>query len=225
MIMQGNDNFPASSDKPDLKDIQVGIFVGVAFAVIKFLKLKYGLNLGNLDTLIPFLVCILYIVFRARRDPEKLDEWGITKPVNMSAAFVFVLITGMGIGGLAAFGLLLSDSLSFEFRYVKNMVEYIPAAFPQQFFLCSVGLVSFSKMKIFHGNWRLPIVIGLFFALAHFWTPFHIPGTRIPLQVIGTFPAGFLAAWYFLRFRNILPLTLSHVMIYVLLHNWVEVYL
>lgn len=58
MIMQGNDNFPASSDKPDLKDIKVGIFVGVAFAIIKFLKLKYGLNLGNLDTLIPFLVCI-----------------------------------------------------------------------------------------------------------------------------------------------------------------------
>jgi len=83
----------------------------------------------------------------------------------------------------------------------------------------------FSKMKIFQGNWRLPIVIGLFFALAHFWTPFHIPGTRIPLQVIGTFPAGFLAAWYFLRFRNILPLTLSHVIFYVLLHNWVQVYM
>ncbi len=24
MIMQGNDNFPASSDKPDWKDVQVG---------------------------------------------------------------------------------------------------------------------------------------------------------------------------------------------------------
>lgn len=223
--MQDNDNCPASSDKPDLKDIKVGIFVGVVFVIIKVLKIKAGLNLGNLDALIPFLVCILYIVFRARRDPEKLDEWGITKPVTMSAVFVFVLITGMGIGSLAAFGLLLSDSLSFELRYVKNMVDYIPAAFPQQFFLCSVDLVSFSKMKIFQGNWRLPIVVGLFFALAHFWTPFHIPGTRIPLQVIGTFPAGFLAAWYFLRFRNILPLTLSHIIFYVLLHNWVQVYL
>lgn len=221
--MQGNDNFSAPSDKQDWKDVKVGIIVGVVFAVIKLLKIKAGLNLGNLDALIPFLVCILYIVFRARRDPEKLDEWGITKPVTMSAAFVFVLITGIGIGSLAAFGMLLSGSFSFELRYIKNMIEYIPAAFPQQFFLCSVGLVCFSKMKIFHGNWRLPMVIGLFFALAHFWTPFHIPGTRIPLQVIGTFPAGFLAAWYFLRFRNILPLTLSHVIIYVLLNNWVEI--
>jgi membrane protease YdiL (CAAX protease family) len=73
--------------------------------------------------------------------------------------------------------------------------------------------------------WRIPLAVGLVFSLAHFWTPARIPGTIIPIQMVLVFPAGFFCAFYFLKFRNILPLTAIHAIAYVLLHNWVEVHL
>ena len=91
--------------------------------------------------------------------------------------------------------------------------------------MCIRDRVSLSKTNLFRGSWRLPIAVGLLFALAHFWTPYHIPGARIPIQLIGTFPIGFMAAWYFLKFRTILPLTVAQAVLYVLMHNWVEAYL
>jgi len=212
--------------KIDWTDIKVAFFVGCVFIVIKsVLYIRPGLYLGNLDSLVPFLLCILYTINRARHQPEKLDEWGITTPITPLATIVMLMMLGVGIGCLAALGLSLSGELSFKFRYASRMVEYIVSAFPQQFFLCSVILVSLSKVKMLHGQWRLPLVVGLLFALAHFWTPFHIPGTKIPLQLVGTFPVGFMAAWYFLKFRTLLPLVLSHAVLYVLLNRWVEAHL
>lgn len=210
----------------DWADIRAAFIVGLAFAAIKGASwLKPELNLGNLDALVPFLLCVEYTIYRARREPEKLDEWGITTPITPLAIIVGLVLTGIGIGCIAAVGLALSGRLAFEFQYTTKMIEYIISAFPQQFFLCSVLLVSFSKIKMFCGKWRLPLVVGLFFALAHFWTPCHIPGTRIPLQLVGMFPVGFVVSWYFLKFRTILPLTVSHAVLYVLLHRWVEVHL
>jgi membrane protease YdiL (CAAX protease family) len=71
----------------------------------------------------------------------------------------------------------------------------------------------------------LPLAVGCIFAMAHFWTPHLIPGTAIPVQVPGTFPMGFLAAWYFLRYRTMLPLTACHAVLYILLNKWVEAHL
>jgi len=105
------------------------------------------------------------------------------------------------------------------------MVEYIVGAFPQQFFMCSVGLVFLTKFRAFRGTWRIPLAVGLVFSLAHFWTPARIPGTIIPIQMVLVFPVGFVAAFYFLKFRTILPLTAAHAIAYVLLHNWVEMHL
>lgn len=204
-------------------DIRVALLTGCLFAVIKGIKLMMPeLQMGNLDSIIPFLLCVQYTIYRARQKPEKLDEWGITTPVTFSALSVITVMAVIAIACLAATGVLLAGSLSFEFKYVTKMIEYIISAFPQQFFLCSVLLVTLSKMHIFRGNWRLPLVIGLLFSMAHFWTPFRIPGTIIPIQVVLTFPIGSVVAWYFLKFRTILPLTIAHAMLYVLLHNWVE---
>ena len=105
------------------------------------------------------------------------------------------------------------------------MIDYVVAAFPQQFFMCSVGLVSLAKLRVFRGKWRLPLAVGLIFSLAHWWTPARIPGTAIPLQMVLTLPAGLGCAFYFLEFRAVLPLTAMHAIVYVLLHNWVEVQL
>jgi membrane protease YdiL (CAAX protease family) len=219
-------NSKAYSEHIDWMDIRVGLLIGCLFAVIKGTSfLLPELHMGNLDAIIPFLLCVQYTIYRARQQPEKLDEWGITTPITRSAIIVMLVLSIAAIVCMAALAICLSGTLSFEFRYATKMVEYIISAFPQQFFLCSVILVSLSKISFFRGNWRLPLAVGFLFAIAHFWTPFHIPGTRIPLQLIGTFPMGFIAAWYFLKFRNILPLTLSHAILYVLLHHWVEVQL
>jgi len=214
----------ACIEKIDWMDIRVGFLTGCLFAVIKGIKLMMPeLHMGNLDAIIPFLLCVQYTIYRAREEPEKLDEWGITTPITFLALVAIMVISTVAIGCLAATGFFLSGTLSFEFKYVTNMIEYIISAFPQQFFLCSVLLVSLAKLPLFRGNWRLPLAVGLLFAAAHFWTPFHLPGTKIPLQLIGTFPMGFMAAWYFLKYRTLLPLVLVHAILYVLLHNWVEI--
>lgn len=215
-----------ANQKIDWHDIRVGLLIGCLVVVVKVIKhLMPELQLGNLDALIAFFLCVQYTIYRARQEPEKLDEWGITTPITRSALLVITVATSLAIAVLAACGLLLTDTIPFETGYISKMVEYIISAFPQQFFMCSVGLVTLSKFPFLKGYWRLPFVVGLIFAAAHFWVPFHLPGTKIPLQIIGTFPLGFFAAWYFLKFRNILPLTVSHAILYVILHHWVEMHL
>jgi hypothetical protein len=50
-------------------------------------------------------------------------------------------------------------------------------------------------------------------------------GTEARFSGATLFPAGFLAACYFLKFRNILPLTAIHAIAFVLLSNWVDKHL
>lgn len=84
------------------------------------------------------------------------------------------------------------------------------------------GVHYLAHLPVLRGSWRLPLVVGMCFGVAHFWAPVHLPGSAIPLQVVATPPMGFFAAWYFLRFGNILPLTIFHAVAYVLYSQWVE---
>lgn len=146
------------NQKIDWTDIKAAFFVGLVFAVIRGASfIRPDLSLGDLDSLVPFLLCVEYTIYRARRHPEKLDEWGITTPLTLPPLVTILVILGSGIGCLAVLGFALSGTLSFGFLYVTQMIEYIISAFPQQFFLCSVILVSLSKVKIFQGQWRLPL--------------------------------------------------------------------
>lgn len=207
----------------DRSDLLVGLLVGALTIAIKLLhRANPEWRLNDLDALVAFLVTVTYIVHRGRRQPEKLDEWGLTTPLTARALLTGLVFLGLGVAALAATALAFGGRIHFEPTFVPRMINYIPAAFPQQFFLCSVGLATLAKFPMLRGPWRLPLLVGLAFGLAHFWTPARIPGTAIPLQVIGTFPAGFACAWYFLRFRNILPMTLCHAIIYVFLSRWVE---
>jgi len=124
---------------------------------------------------------------------------------------------------LAACGHALEGSLSFSPSYITAMVRYFPSAFTQQFYLCSVGLVSLAKLPVFRGPWRLPLLLSLIFGVAHYFGPaLMMPGTAIPLHIIGTMPLGFVAAYYFLRFRNVMPLSICHAVFYVLMNRWIE---
>lgn len=215
-----------STQKIDWMDWKCAVFVGIVAASIKLLAFaRPDWHLGGIDGLVAFLLTLGYIVARARRAPEKLDEWGITTRVTRPAiATGFVLLVLAALFN-AVLGIALAGKLDFDPSYVPRMIDYIISAFPQQFFMCSVGLVTLAKLRPFRGLWRLPLAVGLVFSLAHFWTPARIPGTIVPLQMVITFPAGFAVSLYFLKFWTILPLTAIHAIVYVLLHNWVEVHL
>ena len=202
------------------------VIVGVVAATLKLIARAHPTwQMHATDSLVASLLVVGYIIARGRRHPEKLDEWGLTTPLTRAAIAMGLLLLGIGIGIHAVTAWAMVGKLSFEPSYVPRMVDYILGAFPQQFFMCSVGLVTLAKFPAFRGAWRLPLAVGLVFSLAHWWTPARIPGTIIPVQMLTTFPAGFICAFYFLKYRNILPLTLNHAILFVLGVNWVEVHL
>lgn len=210
----------------DRTDLKFMLFVGIVASTLKILGFtKPGWQINGTDALVAFLLCVGYIIVRGRKHPEKLDEWGITTPLTKSAILVGLLLLALAVGIQAAVGWKLAGKLGFEPSYVPRMIDYVVGAFPQQFLMCSVGLVSLAKLRVFRGMWRLPLAVGIVFSLAHWWTPAKIPGTCIPIQMVLTFPAGVGCVLYFLKFRTIVPLTAIHAIVYILLHNWAEVHL
>lgn len=216
-----------TQEKIDWADIKFALFLGIVIIMVKLAKASFpDWQISRITTDdVASVLTVGYILFRARKQPEKLEAWGLTTRITPAALLSGFVLCILAVSLLAAIGASISGSLDFEPGYVSQMVEYIPAAFPQQFVMCSVGLAFLARLKPFHGAWRLPLVVGLVFSLAHFWTPARIIDTIIPLQMVLTFPAGFLAAFYFLKFRTILPLTAIHAIAYPLLHNWIEVHL
>lgn len=210
-----------SVDWPDISFALLLGGVAVTVKLVEFALPGWQVTRTTTDILVS-TITVAYIVARARRCPEQLDVWGISTPLTLSACLVIVLLLGLSIASLAACGILISGGISFIPAYVAQMIEYIPAAFPQQFVLCSIVLVTLAKMPALRGSWRLPLLVGVLFSLAHFWTPARIPGTIVPIQMLITFPGGAGAAWYFLRFRSILPLTAIHAVFYPLMHHWIE---
>lgn len=222
--LQGSSQEQAQVARPiDRLDLAAAIIIGLIFAVVKALALsmpKWGV--GPSSSILPCVLCVGYIIYRGRKDPEKLDEWGITTPITRGAAASILVMILSAAGALGAVGHALSGTLPFAPSYVFRAINYVVGAFPQQFFLCSVGLVSLAKLPFFQGLWRLPLVLGLLFGLAHFWSPVRIPGSQVPVQALITMPMGFLCAHYFLRYRTILPLTAAHAIVFVLFMSWVE---
>ncbi len=207
----------------DWRDVKAGLVIGLLYASLLVLKMKapewrVGVSAANA----PFIFTVAYIIWRGRREPGKLDAWGLTTPITGMAVLAMAVFQGMTAALLGVTALLLGGELDFEPGYVFRMVDYIVGAFPQQFFLCSVGVASLATLPVLRGTRRLPLAVGVCFGVAHFWAPVHFPGSIIPLQVVATPPMGIFAAWYFLRFRNILPLTMFHAISYVLYSQWVE---
>lgn len=216
---------PAPIRIVDLRDLAICVLMGLLSGTAKLVGMaRPDWHMGHLDAPAVFTLLVAYIIWRARREPEKLDAWGITTPVTRGALLVGVLLFVFAVTPLALTGMLVAGGVDWRGHYFPDMINYIFGAFPQQFAMCSVGLVMLAKLPVFRGRWRLPLLVGLVFSLAHWWTPALIPGTIIPAQMVLTFPVGFVCAWYFLTFRTILPLTAMHAILYVLLRNWVEIY-
>ena len=217
----GGDLDTGAERQIDWKDVRFTFFLAGVFMLLKwtnFTRPEWHLNAT--DALVSFLLTLGYIVARARRQPEKLDEWGISTPLTFPAVAVALLLIGIGVGVLiVSTGIAFAGGPRFEPSYLPRMVDYIVGAFPQQFVMCSVGLVSLAKLRPFRNTWVLALAVGLVFCLAHFLLPGKSLSTML-LELATLFPAGFLAASYFLKFRNILPLTAMHAILYILLSNW-----
>jgi len=212
----------------DWLDIKVAIIIGLIYAPLKALELHGNppWNIpGKTIEIIINTLCIAYILLRVQRVPEKLKEWGLTTPITVGALMAFIGLQALATISLAALSLQVGGSLSFKVGYVYEMIGYILGAFPQQFLVFAIGVSTLEKIPLLRGWWRVPLLTGAVFALGHFWSPAKIPGTFIPLQLVSTFPMGFLLAWYFIRFRTIIPLTAWHAINFVLLVNWVEKYI
>jgi hypothetical protein len=192
------------------------VYLGLTW--IHFAKPEW--QLGDLNSLVPFFILLGYIIARARRQPEKLDEWGITTRLTLPAVASALVLLGIGVGGcMAVTGIARAGGPRFELSYLPRMAYYIIGASSQQFVMCSVGLVTLAKLPFFRGIWRLPLAVGLAFCLAHF----ALPGKSlsvVPRELAILLPTGFLAACYFLKFRSILPLTALHAILYILLSSW-----
>ncbi len=226
-LSAGNGGEGKFQEPIDWADVKFTLVLGILMAGVKLLELNapmLEMRRTTTDEVASMLV-VGYILLRASRNHEKLKAWGLTVPLTSAAILTGLAMLVVALGMLAIGGVVVAGTLSFTPAYVTQMVEYIPAAFPQQFVMCSVGLATLATLRPFHGLWRLPLAVGLIFSLAHFWTPARIPGTIIPLQMVLTFPAGFFAAFYFLKFKSILPLTALHAILYPLLNNWIEMQL
>lgn len=208
----------------DWADVKYAFLVGAVFALVRFgggAAPELQVTRFTTDAVATILT-LGYIVFRARRQPEKLDAWGITTPLTAPLLLAGLVLLVAAVGTLAVIATMVGGRPSFEWAFLTQAVEYVLSAFPQQFFMCSVGLTTLAALRPFQGAWRLPLAVGLAFSLAHFWTPSRVPGTVVPFQMLLTFPMGFFAAFYFLKFRNILPLTAIHAISFPLLVGWVE---
>ena len=205
----------------DWMDIGYSWVVGCVYLALTWTSFaKPDWQFNNLNSTTPFFLTLGYLLVRARHQPEKLDEWGITTPITLPAVALALALLGIGVGGcIMATGIAYAGGPRFEVSYVPRMVDYIVGAFPQQFVMCSIGLVSLAKLRFFRGLWRLPLAVGIAFCVAHFALPGKSSSTMLHELAILT-PAGFLAASYFLRFRSILPLTALHAILYIFLSTW-----
>ena len=228
MSTQKKSNGPSTSpgiarQRVDWRDFRVlFLCVGLWVIVHAINALAPDWNTGDSLTIAPAVALIGYIFLRARRSPEKLESWGITTPLTFASISVFVafLVSGILLSGLIARQM--GNELRFQPDYLFRMLEYFPSGFTQQFFLCSVLLVSLETVPALKGTWRLPLLMGILFGAVHLHSPFYITGFPIPPVAVGTFFLGFIATWYFLRFRNMIPLACLHAIGFVLFVNWIE---
>ncbi len=209
--------------KADPKDLLFVVALGILYLPVKLAEVlaPWAHFTGTTTNAIAFVTTMVYIIARARREPEKLDEWGITTPITLPAVVIALGLLAGGIAMLGATSLLLGGSPSFRPALLPQAIEYIAGAFPQQFVLCSIRISALSKFPVFRGWWRLPVAMSVLFYAAHLWSPLLFPNTTLLIQL---FPmlGGLVFTVYFMYFRNIIPTTLLHAFSFPFLVHWVE---
>lgn len=209
----------------DWLDVKFSVCLGLFYTPLKAVELLcdnpggLGSSIGDIMT----IPCIAYILWRTQREPDKLREWGLTTPLTtralLYAAGMFVMAIGVLVVACLAYG----RTMSFDIAYLFRMTDYVSGAFPQQFVLCSILLVSLEKMPALRGAWRIPLLCGFLFFAAHLWALVYDP-SKFFLFSLNLIPMGIVVTAYFLRFRTIIPILALHAFVFVLSTNWLEGY-
>jgi hypothetical protein len=207
--------------KIDQKDVIFVVILGISFVLLKIFEfMSESAEIGPSLIKLACIIVIVYILWRARDQPEKLQEWGLTTPITGKALAFFISFLLLAIFSLGVAGWTISGMVQFEIHYVVQIIDYVTDAFLQQFIIFAIGVVSFEKrFPRLRNKWRLPLLLGILFTLGHLYDIKFLWGIPIPVLII--FPLGFFATYYFQRFRTILPLIAIHAIGYVFLSNWI----
>ena len=165
-LSAGNGGEGKFQEPIDWADVKFTLVLGILMAGVKLELNAPMLEMRRTTTdEVASMLVVGYILLRASRNHEKLKAWGLTVPLTSAAILTGLAMLVVALGMLAIGGVVVAGTLSFTPAYVTQMVEYIPAAFPQQFVMCSVGLATLATLRPFHGLWRLPLAVGLIFSL------------------------------------------------------------
>lgn len=209
----------------DWLDVKFSVCLGLFYAPMKAVELLCG-NPGGLGGSIGDIMtipCIAYILWRAQREPNKLREWGLTTPITVQALLYAVVMFILAIAILLVACFAYGQPLSFDISYIFRMTDYVSGAFPQQFVLCSILLVSLEKMPALRGVWRIPLLCGFLFFAAHLWGLFYDP-SKFSLFSLNLITMGIAVTAYFLWFRTIIPIVALHAFVFVLSTKWLAGY-
>jgi len=211
---------PATVDFADIKFAVVMVVVGLTLFFTKNFVPDAGLNRYVTDIIASFC-CVAYILHRARRHPEKLDEWGLTTRLSPTGRIAGAGLVVLAFAGPATLAFILGGRLSFSLSMVVSGLGYVWSAFAQEFLLCSILANALARTRLFRGAWRVPAFAGVVFGLAHLLPEgFHWPHT--PLMMGFTALVGFTVVFYFLRFRNLWPIVALHAIGFPMLTEWVD---
>ena len=213
-------HLPETVDFADIKFAIAMVVVGLTMFFTRNFVPDAGLNRYVTDIIASFC-CVAYILPRARRHPDKLDEWGLTTRLSPAGRIAGVGLVVLAFVGPATVAFILGGRLSFSLSMVVSGLGYVWSAFAQEFLLCSILANTLARTRPLRGAWRVPALAGGFFGLAHLLPEgFHWP--HIPLMMAFTALMGFTVVFYFLRFRNLWPIVALHAIGFPMLTEWVN---
>lgn len=167
------------------------------------------------------IACLGYILWRAQNEPGKLREWGLTMPITLPALAGAGLLFLLAVGNAVALNQYYGGTLSLDAKGIVFAVNYLSGAFPQQFLLCSIAVVTLEKLPMLRGNWRIPLLLGVVFWLGHIWDVINDP-SKLSFEFFLLILQGVCASYYFLRFRTVLPLVVLHAIVYAMGVMWIH---
>jgi len=207
-------------DTADLKFFVVISVIGLTAFLVKNNVPSAGINRYILDIIGSFC-CMLYVLPRARAHPWKLDDWGLTSKLSPAGWLGAVGLLVLAFVGPAVITLLFGGSLTFKLSMITDGLGYAWSAFAQEFILCSIAANALAKTKTLRGVWRVPILAGALFGLAHLLPEgFHWPHT--PFMMAFTALMGFTVTFYFLKFRNLWPIVALHAIGFPMAQEWLD---
>lgn len=207
-------------DKTDLMFLIFALVASAVLFAVRHIFPEAGWN-RYIHDIVGSFCCVLYILPRARKTPEKLDEWGFTELPSSEGWIAGAGLIVLAFAGPVVTTLLLGGTLFFTPELVTEAFGYLWSAFAQEFLLCSIFANNLSRLNLLRGNLRIPILAGLVFGLLHF-KPVNISWPQSTFMMGFTALMGFTLTFYFLKYRFIWPVIMLHAIGFPMVAYWID---